>query len=99
MLEQLSNDLRASDGQYNEQEVLLRQGLDLDAIEGLLRASAKGLGVEYDRSDLEGVMRNAGYGASHLGSTERYMSAVETLVGEAEKRYRQRAGNVPAANA
>jgi len=99
MLEQLSHDLRASDPQYNERETQLRGGLDLDAIEGRLRASAKRLGVDYDKSDLEGILRNAGYGAAHLGSTERYMSAVENFLGEAERRYRQRAGNTPGANA
>jgi hypothetical protein len=99
MLMQLPDDLRASDSQYNEREVLLRGGLDLDAVERRLRASAKGLGVDYDRSDLEGILRNAGYGAAHLGSTERYMAAVETLIGEAEQRYQQRSGNTPGANA
>jgi hypothetical protein len=99
MLSQLPNDLQASDPQYNEREVQLREGLDLDAVERRLRASAKRLGVEYDRSDLEGILRNAGYGAAHLGSTERYMAAVETFVGEAEKRYQQRAGNIPGTNA
>jgi len=34
---------------------------------------------------LEGILRNAGYGAAHLGSTERYMASVETFIGEAEK--------------
>jgi len=84
MLEQLSHDLRASDPQYNERETQLRGGLDLDAIEGRLRASAKRLGVDYDKSDLEGILRNAGYGAAHLGSTERYMSAVENFLGVAQ---------------
>ena len=48
---------------------------------------------------VDGVLRNAGYDATHLGSSERYMAAIEKFVGEAEKNYRQRAGNVPGANA
>jgi hypothetical protein len=95
MFEQLSSDLTASDPRYNEREAQLRDGLDLGGIEQRLRASAKGFGVEYDSSDLDGILRNAGYGAAHLGSTERYMAAVEKFVGEAEKNYRERAGNTP----
>jgi hypothetical protein len=99
MLAQLPNDLHATDSQYDEREAQLRGGLDVAALEGRLRASAKRLGVEYDKSDLEGLLRNAGYGAAHLGSTERYVSAVENFLGQAEQRYRQRAGNTPGANA
>ncbi len=99
MLEQLSDDLTAASSLYNEREAQLRDGLDVSAIEQRLRASAKGLGVAYDQSDLDGILRNAGYGAAHLGSTERYLASVETFIGEAEKNYRQRAGNTPGTNA
>lgn len=95
LLEQLPDDLTAASTLYNERETQLRDGLDVAAIEQRLRASAKGLGVEYDRSDLDGILRNAGYGAAHLGSTERYLASVETFIGEAEKNYRQRVGNTP----
>lgn len=99
ILGQLSDDLTAASTLYNEREAQLRDGLDVAAIEQRLRASAKGLGVEYDQSDLDGILRNAGYGAAHLGSTERYLASVETFIGEAEKNYRQRAGNTPGTNA
>jgi hypothetical protein len=95
MFEQLSGDHTASDPVYNEREAQLRDGLDLGTLEQRLRASAKSSGVEYDSSDLDGILRNAGYGAAHLGSTERYMAAVEKFMGEAEKNYRERAGNTP----
>jgi hypothetical protein len=95
LLEQLSNDLSASDPQYNERESQLRDGLDLGSIEQRLRDSAKSWGVSYDSSDLDGILRNAGYGAANLGSTERYMASIEKFIGEAENNYRQRAGNTP----
>ena len=51
--------------------------------------------IEFHKSDLEGILRNSGYGAAHLGSTERYMAAVQKFISEAENNYRQRAGNTP----
>lgn len=99
MYAQLSDDLTAESSLYNEREALLRDGLDVAAIEQRLRASARNFGVEYDRSDLDGILRNAGYGAAHLGSTERYLTSVETFIGEAEKTYQRRAGNTPGATA
>ena len=51
--------------------------------------------VAYDRSDLDGILRNAGYDATHLGASERYMAAIEKYVGEAKNNYRQRSTNVP----
>ena len=95
MFEQISGDHAASDPLYDQREAQLRDGLDLGAIEQQLRASAKSFGVEYDSSDLDGVLRNAGYGAANLGSTERYMASIEKFIGEAEKNYRERAGNTP----
>mgnify|MGYP006273376303 CR=1 FL=1 len=97
MLEQLSDELTAESPLYNERESTLRDGLDLSRIERRLQETARGLGVTYDRSDLDGILRNAGYGAAHLGSTERYMASVEKFIGEAERRYRERAGNAPGA--
>ena len=47
--------------------------------------------------DLDGILRNAGYGAAHLGSSDRYMAAVEHFTTEAYKNYRERAGNTPGA--
>lgn len=99
MFEQLSNDLTSASPLYNEREAMLREGLDLDGIERRLKAKAAELDVEYDRSDLEGILRNSGYGAAHLGSTERYMAAVQKFIGEAENNYRQRSSNVPGSNA
>lgn len=99
LFEQLSNDLTAASPLYDEREALLREGLDLETIERHLKARAAELDVEYDRSDLEGVLRNSGYGAAHLGSTERYMAAVQKFIGEAENNYRQRSSNVPGSNA
>lgn len=95
LLQQLSNDLVAGDPQYNQREGLLRDRLDLDGIERRLQDAARALDVSYDRSDLDGILRNAGYDAAHLGSSERYMSAIEKYLGEAEKNYRQRSTNIP----
>jgi hypothetical protein len=95
MLEQLSNDLTAGDPRYNQRESQLRAGLDLTELEHRLQEEAKAMDVSYDRSDLEGILRNAGYDATHLGSSERYMAAIEKYVGEAKNNYRQRSTNVP----
>jgi hypothetical protein len=98
-LELLPADLTAGDARYNTREVMLRERLSLPAVESRLREAARQSGVEFDRSDLEGVLRNAGYDAAHLGSTERYMAAIEKFVGEAENSYRQRTGNMPGSRA
>lgn len=94
-LAQLSDDLEAGDPQYNERETTLRGRLDLEAIERRLRSAAESWGLEYHVEDLNGILRNAGYDSVHLGSSERYMVAVERFVALAEDRYRERAGNVP----
>jgi hypothetical protein len=98
-LEQLSNDLTAEDPAYNERETMLRGRLDLTELEHRLRGYAESMGVEYSSTDLDGILRNAGYGAAHLGSSDRYMAAVEHFTNEAYKNYRERASNVPGANA
>jgi len=98
-LEQLSNDLTADDPTYNERESTLRDRLNVTELERRLRGYANSMGVEYSSTDLEGIMRNAGYGAAHLGSSDRYMAAVEHFTDEAYKNYRERAGNIPGANA
>jgi hypothetical protein len=85
----------AEDPAYNQREVELRDRLDMPELERRLRSSAQAFGVEYDASDLEGILRNAGYGAAHLGSSERYMAAIEKFAGQAESTYRTRAGNIP----
>jgi len=98
-LEQLSNDLTADASAYNDREVTLRDRLDVSELERRLRGYAQSMGVEYSSTDLDGVLRNAGYGAAHLGSSDRYMAAVERFTNEAFKNYRERAGNIPGANA
>jgi hypothetical protein len=95
LYEHLSNDLTSASPLYNEREVVLREALDLGAIENHLRKVAESYEIEFHKSDLEGILRNSGYGAAHLGSTERYMSAVQKFIAEAENNYRQRAANVP----
>jgi len=95
ILELLSGDLKAGDSQYNQREGMLRERLDLTELERRLQQEAKALDVTYDRSDLEGILRNAGYDATHLGSSERYMAAIEKYVGEARNNYRQRSSNTP----
>jgi hypothetical protein len=94
-LELLSNDLTADDPIYNEREAQLRDRLDVPELESRLRGYAKSMGVEYSSTDLDGILRNAGYGAAHLGSSDRYMDAVERFTNEAFKNYRERAGNTP----
>jgi len=98
-LAQLSNELTADDPIYNEREAMLRDRLDLPELEQRLRGYAGSLGVEYSSTDLDGILRNAGYGAAHLGSSDRYMSSVEHFTNEAFKNYRARAGNVPGLDA
>ena len=96
---QLSNDLTAADPAYNEREGQLRERLNLPELEHRLRGYAGSMGVEYSSTDLDGILRNAGYGAAHLGSSDRYMAAVERFTNEAFKNYRERAGNTPGSNA
>ena len=98
-LELLANDLTADDPIYNEREAQLRDRLNVPELESRLRGYAKSMGVEYSSTDLDGILRNAGYGAAHLGSSDRYMDAVERFTSEAFKNYRQRAGNIPGLNA
>ena len=80
---------------YNEREATLRDRLNVSELEQRLRGYAQSVGVDYSATDLDGVLRNAGYGAAHLGSSDRYMAAVEHFTNEAFKNYRERAGNVP----
>ena len=94
-LAQLSNDLTADDPAYNEREATLRDRLDVSELEHRLRSYAGSMGVEYSSTDLDGILRNAGYGAAHLGSSDRYMAAVEHFTNEAFKNYRERSSNVP----
>ena len=98
-LELLSNDLTADDPIYNEREAQLRDRLNVPELESRLRGYAKSMGVEYSSTDLDGILRNAGYGAAHLGSSDRYLDAVERFTNEAFKNYRERAGNIPGLNA
>lgn len=99
VLEMLPGDLAAGDVRYNTREATLRDRLNLPEIEKRLRESARRHEVDFHISDLEGILRNAGYDATHLGSTERYMAAVEKFMGEADNNYRQRAGNTPGSQA
>ena len=94
-LAQLSDELTAEDTAYNEREAALRDRLDVSELERRLRGYAESMGVEYSSTDLDGVLRNAGYGAAHLGSSDRYMAAVERFTNEAFNNYRERAGNTP----
>jgi hypothetical protein len=98
-LELLSNELTADDQIYNEREAQLRDRLNVPELESRLRGYAKSMGVEYSSTDLDGILRNAGYGAAHLGSSDRYIDAVERFTNEAFKNYRERAGNTPGLNA
>jgi hypothetical protein len=98
-LELLSTDLTADDPIYNEREAQLRDRLNVPELESRLRGYAKSMGVEYSSTDLDGILRNAGYGAAHLGASDRYMDAVERFTNEAFKNYRERAGNIPSLNA
>jgi len=95
-LEQLPT-LEAGDPRFNERETMLRGRLDLGALERRLRASAESLGIGYSPEDLNGVLRNAGYDSVHLGSSERYMAAVEQGMLAAEATHRRGAFNIPGA--
>jgi hypothetical protein len=99
LLEALPGDTSAYDPRYNERADALRDGLDLDKMEQYLKSKAAQWGVDYHRSDLEGVLRNAGYGRNNQGSTEMYMATVEKFMANAEENYRQRSDNVPGQNA
>jgi hypothetical protein len=99
VLAQLPDELGAGDGQYNTREAMFRERLDIAAIEQRLRSSAQSYGLEYHEEDLNGILRNAGYDAAHMGSSERYIAAVQTFLGYAEDTYKERANNVPGTNA
>lgn len=94
-LAQLSSELTADDPVYNERAATLRDRLNVSELEQRLRGYAQSVGVEYSSTDLDGILRNSGYGAAHLGSSDRYMAAVEHFTNEAFKNYRERAGNIP----
>jgi len=53
----------------------------------------------FTQGDLDGVLRNAGDDAAHLGASDRYMAAIEKFMREAEVRYQLSADNVPGSNA
>jgi hypothetical protein len=99
MLEQVASGTSAFDPIYDQRAEMLRDGLDLEKIEQHLKAKAAEYGLEYHRSDLEGILRNAGYGRNNLGGTEMYMASVEKFIGNAEENYRRRSDNVPGQNA
>jgi hypothetical protein len=90
-------ELEAGDPRYNEREAMLRSRLDVGALERRLRASAESLGIAYSPEDLSGVLRNAGYDAVHMGSSERYMAAIEHAMLSAEATHRRGAFNIPGA--
>ena len=89
--------LEAGDPRFNERETQLRGRLDIGALERRLRASAESLGIGYSPEDLNGVLRNAGYDSVHLGSSERYLAAIERAMISAEETHRRGAFNVPGA--
>jgi len=99
LLEQIAGGTSAFDPVYNQRADMLRDGLDLDKIEEHLKSKASEYGIDYHRSDLDGILRNAGYGANNQGSTELYMSTVEKFIGNAEENYRKRSNNLPGQNA
>lgn len=99
LLEQIASGTSAFDPIYDQRAGMLREGLDLEKIEQHLKSKAAEYGVDYHRSDLDGVLRNAGYGRNNLGGTEMYMATVEKFIGNAEENYRQRSSNVPGQNA
>ena len=97
LLEQLPGD--AADEEYNTRESMLRERLNLPELERRLRESAQSMRIEYGQDDLEGVLRNSGYGAAHHGSSERYMASIEKFTAAAIERYKERAGNKPGSQA
>lgn len=99
MLEQVASGTSAFDPIYDQRADMLRDALDLNKIEQHLKAKAEENGLDYHRSDLDGILRNAGYGRNNLGGTEMYMATVEKFIGQAEETYRKRANNVPGQNA
>ncbi len=99
LLDSLSADSVAGDKEYNAREVVFRERLDLQALESRLSESAAAVGIEFHESDLDGVLRNAGYDSAHLGSSERYTVAIEKFMHEAEHRYLLRSNNATDSNA
>ncbi len=85
----------AATEEYNTREAMLRERLNLPELEGRLRSAAAAQGLDYGSDDLAGVLRNAGYDAVHLGSSERYMAAIERMTSETIANYQRRAGNTP----
>lgn len=80
---------------YNAREAMLRERLNLGELERRLRSGAEAQGIDYGGDDLAGVLRNAGYDGVHLGSSERYMAAIERMTTETIANYSVRANNVP----
>ena len=91
----LAGDAGGEELECRAREATLRDRLDVSELEHRLRSYAGSMGVEYSSTDLDGILRNAGYGAAHLGSSDRYMAAVEHFTNEAFKNYRERSSNVP----
>ena len=85
----------AATEEYNTREAMLRERLNLPELEGRLRSAADAQGIDYSSEDLAGVLRNAGYDAVHLGSSDRYMAAIERMTAETIAKYQERANNAP----
>jgi len=80
---------------YNQRGSEFEGLTDWARMEADLKARAASRGVDYHPSDLEGVRRNAGYDAAHLGSGGMYAGAVERFMNSALSNYDQRATNTP----
>lgn len=80
---------------YNQRQAEFEGLTDWGRIEADLRREAAAQGVEYHPSDLEGIRRNAGYDAAHLGSGGLYAGGIEKFTNSAMSNYGQRANNTP----
>ncbi len=89
----LPSDLHPGDPQYNERQKEFESTVNWQHIEDSLKAEAEKRGVTYDRSDLAGIQRNAGYDQAHLGDAGLYNSQLQRYYENALGNYDQRANN------
>ena len=89
----------SGDPGYNRRQANYERHTNWDQIEAELRADALAKGTQYDRSDLEGIKRNAGYDAAHQGASGGYVSALEKSIANAKANYSKRSDNAPGGGA
>lgn len=94
----LPTDLEAGDPQYNQRQQEFESTVDWDWIAQNQKNYANEVGGVWDPSDLEGIRRNAGYDASHLGDAGLYNSQLQKYYQNSLDNILRGATNVPGGN-